>query len=90
MAIEKETVTQFVRPNSVTHEILNGEAGNAPHLQDLLPFGFAVHHVGMSREDRTTVEDLFVNSSVQVLVCTATLAWGVKQAYISQLKLEGE
>ena len=79
MAIEKETITQFVRPNSATREILNEEAGNAkdPHLQDLLPFGFAIHHAGMSREDRTTVEDLFADGSVQVLVCTATLAWGV-------------
>ena len=47
------------------------------HLQDLLPFGFAIRHAGMSREDRTTVEDLFADGSVQVLVCTATLAWGV-------------
>ena len=79
MAIEKETIAQFVRPNSATHVILNEEAGNAkdPHLQDLLPFGFAIHHAGMSREDRTTAEDLFVDGSVQVLVCTATLSWGV-------------
>ena len=46
-------------------------------MQDLLPFGFAIRHAGMSREDRTTVEDLFADGSVQVLVCTATLAWGV-------------
>ena len=60
MAIEKETITQFVRPNSATCEFLNEEAGNAKdsHLQDLLPFGFATHHAGMSREDCTTVEDL--------------------------------
>ena len=52
MAIEKETIAQFVRPNSVTHVILNEEVGNAkdPHLQDLLPFGFAIHHAGMSHE----------------------------------------
>jgi pre-mRNA-splicing helicase BRR2 len=30
-----------------------------------------------SLEDRGTVEDLFTNGSIQVLVCTATLAWGV-------------
>ena len=79
MAIEKETIAQFVRPNSATRVILNEEAGNAkdPHLQDLLPFGFAIHHADMSREDRTTAEDLFADGSVQVLVCTAMLAWGV-------------
>ena len=31
----------------------------------------------MSREDRTLVEELFADGSVQVLVCTATLAWDV-------------
>jgi len=31
----------------------------------------------MTREDRGTVEDLSADGSVQVLVCTATLAWGV-------------
>ena len=60
-------------------EILTGEAGNAKdsNLRDLLPFGFAIHHAGMSREDRTLVEELFADGSVQVLVCTATLAWDV-------------
>ena len=31
----------------------------------------------MTREDRGLVKDLFADGSVQVLVCTATLAWGV-------------
>ncbi|KIJ15196.1 hypothetical protein PAXINDRAFT_169339 [Paxillus involutus ATCC 200175] len=79
MAIEKETITQFVRPDSATREILTEEAGNVKdsNLRDLLPFGFAIHHAGMSREDRTLVEELFADGAVQVLVCTATLAWGV-------------
>ncbi|THH20310.1 hypothetical protein EW146_g1011 [Bondarzewia mesenterica] len=79
MAIEKETITQFVKPDSAVREILNEEANNVrdPNLRDLLPFGFAIHHAGMSREDRGLVEELFADGSVQVLVCTATLAWGV-------------
>lgn len=79
MAIEKETITQFVRAEAATREILEQESQNAkdPNLRDLLPFGFAIHHAGMSREDRALVEDLFDDGSVQVLVCTATLAWGV-------------
>ncbi|KIM78188.1 hypothetical protein PILCRDRAFT_824660 [Piloderma croceum F 1598] len=79
MAIEKETITQFVRPDSATREILNEESGNVKdgNLKDLLPFGFAIHHAGMTREDRGLVEELFADGSVQVLVCTATLAWGV-------------
>ena len=31
----------------------------------------------MARTDRTLVEDLFADKHVQVLVSTATLAWGV-------------
>jgi pre-mRNA-splicing helicase BRR2 len=78
-AVEKETITQFVKPDGAHREILNTEAGNVKdsNLRDLLPFGFAIHHAGMTREDRGTVEDLFRDGIVQVLVCTATLAWGV-------------
>ncbi|KAF9443271.1 Sec63-domain-containing protein [Macrolepiota fuliginosa MF-IS2] len=78
-AVEKETITQFVKPEGATREILTEESSNAkdPNLRDLLPFGFAIHHAGMSREDRTLVEDLFSEGHVQVLLCTATLAWGV-------------
>ena len=31
----------------------------------------------MSRKGRGLVEELFADGSIQVLVCTATLAWGV-------------
>ena len=55
---------------------------NAPRyqnheLKDLLPYGFAIHHAGMTRVDRTLVEELFADKHIQVLVSTATLAWGV-------------
>lgn len=67
----------------------------------MLPYGFAIHHAGMTRYyfnyyspfnviklkfeallsyfrvDRTLVEDLFADRHIQVLVSTATLAWGV-------------
>ena len=39
-------------------------------LRDILPFGFGIHHAGMSRADRTLVEDLFADGHVQV-------RWGV-------------
>ena len=79
MSVEKETITQFVRPDSATREILQEEANNVrdPNLKDLLPFGFGIHHAGMTREDRLLVEELFADGHIQVLVCTATLAWGV-------------
>jgi pre-mRNA-splicing helicase BRR2 len=79
MAIEKETISQFVHPDSAVREILADEADHVrdPNLRDLLPFGFAIHHAGMSREDRGNVESLFADRNIQVLVFTATLAWGV-------------
>lgn len=46
-------------------------------LKELFPSGFAIHHAGMLRADRTIVEKYFSDGLVRVLVCTATLAWGV-------------
>ncbi|KAH8113460.1 Sec63 Brl domain-containing protein [Phellopilus nigrolimitatus] len=69
MAIEKEIITQFVRADAGTREILETESQNVKdlNLRDLLPFAFAIHHAGMSREDRSLVEDLFDDGSVQLL-----------------------
>lgn len=86
-------------------EVLRSEAEQVKNteLKDLLPYGFAIHHAGMTRVDRTLVEDLFADRHIQVnkfsfmisiilslhiflinlfvefqvLVSTATLAWGV-------------
>ncbi|NWZ97919.1 ASCC3 protein, partial [Nesospiza acunhae] len=46
-------------------------------LHELFPDGFSIHHAGMLRQDRSLVENLFSNGHIKVLVCTATLAWGV-------------
>ncbi len=46
-------------------------------LRELAPRGLACHHAGMLRPDRSLVERLFSEGVVRVLVCTATLAWGV-------------
>ena len=79
-ALENDTITQFLRADGgATRDILqeaSDESADA-NLKDLLPFGFAIHHAGMNRVDRSTVEDLFGDGRVRVLVCTATLAWGV-------------
>ncbi|KAF8693999.1 hypothetical protein AX14_002204 [Amanita brunnescens Koide BX004] len=78
MAVEKETIKQLIKPDGAVREILNEEAGNIKdtNLKDILPFGFAIHHAGMSREDKGLVEELFSDGSIQELVCMATLAWG--------------
>lgn len=79
MAIEADVVSQFVREDSATREILTEESGTAKSdaLKELLPYGFAIHHAGMTRADRNLVEDLFADKHIQVLCSTATLAWGV-------------
>lgn len=46
-------------------------------MKDILPYGLGIHHAGLSRKDRLLVEQLFASGELQVLVSTATLAWGV-------------
>ena len=46
-------------------------------LRDTLRFGIGLHHAGLNEHDRSTVERLFVEGKIQVLVATSTLAWGV-------------
>jgi len=77
--MEKDTIGAFLKDGSASQEILRTEAESTKNLElkDLFPYGFATHHAGMNRADRTTVEDLFKETHIQVLVSTATLAWGV-------------
>ncbi|CAA18663.1 putative helicase mug81 [Schizosaccharomyces pombe] len=46
-------------------------------LKLALPFGIALHHAGLTENDRKISEELFVNNKVQILIATSTLAWGV-------------
>ncbi|KAK2078632.1 hypothetical protein QBZ16_003472 [Prototheca wickerhamii] len=78
-ALKNDALTKILRDDSASREILQTEAAGAKSLElkELLPFGFGIHHAGLSRADRTLVEDLFSDGHIQVLVSTATLAWGV-------------
>eukprot|EP00897_Mesotaenium_endlicherianum_P008156 jgi/Mesen1/7369/ME000381S06604 len=78
-ALQKDTLGKFLKADGATREILQVESENvkSADLKDLLPYGFAIHHAGLARADRTLVEELFADGSIQVLVSTATLAWGV-------------
>jgi pre-mRNA-splicing helicase BRR2 len=69
----------ILKDDSASREILQTEAESvkSSDLKALLPFGLGIHHAGMTRADRTLVEDLFADGHIQVLVSTATLAWGV-------------
>lgn len=53
------------------------ERSKGRELRELFKKGFGVHHAGMLRSDRNLMERMFGDGLVQVLCCTATLAWGV-------------
>ncbi|KAI1345118.1 Sec63 Brl domain-containing protein [Xylariaceae sp. FL0016] len=78
-ALEMETINQILKHDSGSREALNEIVNDITDadLKDILPYGFGIHHAGMNRADRDEVEALFSEGLIQVLVCTATLAWGV-------------
>ena len=78
-AMANDTLSLFLKDDSASREILQSQTDLVKNtdLKDLLPYGFAIHHAGMARVDRDLVEALFAEGHAQVLVSTATLAWGV-------------
>eukprot|EP01035_Chromulina_nebulosa_P017991 gene17991-23628_t len=78
MAIENDTISNFLF-DDVSKEILRDAVDSIknPDLKEIIPYGFAFHHAGLVRSDRALVEELFADKHIQVLVSTATLAWGV-------------
>nr|XP_023876116.1 DExH-box ATP-dependent RNA helicase DExH12-like [Quercus suber]XP_023876117.1 DExH-box ATP-dependent RNA helicase DExH12-like [Quercus suber] len=78
-ALANDTLGRFLKEDSASREILHSQTDlvKSNELKDLLPYGFAIHHAGLARADRQLVEELFSDGHVQVLVSTATLAWGV-------------
>jgi len=58
MALANDTIGRFLEERQASREILQSEAEESTknkELQDLLPYGFAIHHAGMTRSDRTQV-----------------------------------
>ena len=53
------------------------ESLNDTALRHTITFGIGLHHAGLTSRDRETVERLYLEGHIQVLVATATLAWGV-------------
>jgi len=50
---------------------------NDKSLCHTITFGIGLHHAGITSHDREVVEKLFLEGAIQVLIATATLAWGV-------------
>jgi len=76
-ALEEHRVAHFISSESVLDKINEYENELSPKLRELLQFGIGTHHAGMSKQERSCVEDLFRSRYIKVLVSTATLAWGV-------------
>ena len=82
MALAQDKLSTFVKEDSESKKILlevimQKKLAVSQDLQDLVPYGIGIHHAGLSKDDRRLVEDLFAAGHIQVLVSTATLAWGV-------------
>ena len=58
-------------------DIRTGNIVDKSTLLFLYQNGIGVHHAGMTVKDKKTVEDYFNNKFINVIVSTATLAWGV-------------
>ncbi|XP_018491321.2 DExH-box ATP-dependent RNA helicase DExH12 [Raphanus sativus] len=78
-AVANDKASRFLKDDCASRQVLADQVSLIKNndLKDLLPFGFAIHHAGLTRGDREIVEALFGAGHVQVLVSTATLAWGV-------------
>ncbi|EUC66319.1 P-loop nucleoside triphosphate hydrolase, putative [Rhizoctonia solani AG-3 Rhs1AP] len=54
-----------------------GNKFSEPQLQEFANLGLGVHHAGLSLDERHTVEELFTQRKLSVIVATSTLAVGV-------------
>nr|XP_017008983.2 activating signal cointegrator 1 complex subunit 3 [Drosophila takahashii] len=79
LAGQNNTSAQFLPKDSNAHGLAmrSIQRSRNKQLVDLFSCGLAMHHAGMLRADRQMVEKYFVEGHISVLVCTATLAWGV-------------
>ena len=67
LAVTNDTINKFLASRPISREVLQEmakEARNA-ELKELLPYGFAIHHAGLTRDDRSLVEDLFADKHIQ-------------------------
>ena len=60
-----------------TNSMRDLKSAKGREVKELVPKGFGTHHAGMPRSDRNKIEQLFAQGHINVLCCTATLAWGV-------------
>lgn len=79
MAQQKNHLGLFVPDESTGYGLAQRAISKSRNKQliELFQCGLGIHHAGMLRSDRVLVEKYFADGFIRVLVCTATLAWGV-------------
>lgn len=79
LAQEEGATQDFLPESEIDMGRAQKEIGRSKNkkLVELFDHGFGVHHAGLLRSDRSLIESLFSRGYIKVLVCTATLAWGV-------------
>ncbi|ALC46005.1 CG5205 [Drosophila busckii] len=79
LAQQNQTSALFMPPDGKSHSLAlrSIQKSRNKQLVTLFTSGLACHHAGMLRADRQMVEKYFLEGNISVLVCTATLAWGV-------------
>lgn len=79
MAQQKQQLAMFMPEQAGDYGRAQSQMAKSRNKQmvELFQCGFGVHHAGMLRTDRSMIEKYFAEGFIKVLVCTATLAWGV-------------
>lgn len=78
-AIEEGSIDDYSCQDLPQWQLFRRDVGGSRNreMRELFDHGFGIHHAGMLRGDRNITERLFASKAIKVLVCTATLAWGV-------------
>jgi len=77
---QEQGVSDLFDPSShegYTNAVRDVKTSKGREIRELVAKGMGTHHAGMPRSDRNLIERLFAEGVLNVLCCTATLAWGV-------------
>lgn len=77
LALRNDTLKYFLSDGQSKYVNKAFAKSRNKYLGELFNSGLSVHHAGLLRSDRNLVEKYFAEGLIKVLVCTATLAWGV-------------